>query len=1018
MVNAHVKRHAIWREKTFRFRLGSFRLGRNFSLRRFSITEAAFLLLMAYLASKGLGFIRQAFFNSLFGTSPAATAYYAAFRLPDTIFNLIAGGALTHAFIPVLLSYEKERGKMEVWRLSSLVFNVLLLSLVVSIFVGEIFAPAFVNTILVPGLPPQQRALTTTLTRIMLLQPLILGLGTILTAMLHSKRQFFPSALAIVIYDVGPIGGLLVARFFPGVGIYGPAFGLLATALCQVAIQIPPLAKQGVRYTFTWNLKNPGLREVMRLLGPNVLNVIVASTGAIVITYFASYLRDKTSIAVMHNAYLLFALPLTLVGQTIGNALLPQLTVQATYKRYARMGWTILKIGGAAALLSVAAALLLAFFGKPAIHILFQYGAFSAHATALTSLALLGYAIGLPGQTITVLLALCFYAMKDVRTPLFANLFGLGVQIGFSFLLLRVFKGNTTILALPLAASISGTAQGLLLGLLLYVRLRAKVKTDRGMQRLRARRSYVPVLQQTTGKKQQVAVAHTMPTPYQPPLGIHTTPAFYQPPIAAHNTLMPYQTPVVTQPLPRIRVHQAEPPHASIIASQTTQPLVIPVLTEEAQPTPPAIKQRSVADYQKAVLLEPGNLRALVQWHIALMTNPGTERATCLEVLTRICRQVITEEPQAQEMVICEYNQAAVAHPDNADVYFSLGHIHQQVGTYVKAIAAFKLAMSESAIEVMARFSAAQCLLMQDKAEAAVQQLEQAMQSLRLNPTVSIDPSTWAARPRAEGEEHLAPEAEIAALLAQAYKRIERQEDTPAVLHQVKQFISYTDTLPTTLTDIAVPLRNGTNATQANALNVLHEVARQIPQDVQPHDEAVNRYLNSGLLNQAIAELRDLAIVYLHNNQSELAGTTLWRIGTIHAEVGDIEEALLFLHHASEFIPNDLNLLQELVRLSYQLGRTKEATRYQFEIAQQYLARYQIIESIATLQQLLVIDRDNYEAYHLLGQTYQSIGEYDQAILVYEKLALLEPESSITQEQLAILLKLSSSAELISPVGS
>jgi len=959
---------------------------------------------MAYIASKGLGVIRQAFFNSLFGTGPAATAYYAAFRLPDTIFNLIAGGALTHAFIPVLLSYEKDRGKMEVWRLSSLVFNVLLLSLVVSIFVGEIFAPAFVNTILVPGLPPQQKALTTTLTRIMLLQPLILGLGTILTAILHSKRQFFPSAFAIVIYDLGPIGGLLVARFIPGVGIYGPAFGLLATALCQVAIQIPPLAKQGVRYTFTWNLKNPGLREVMRLLGPNVLNVIVASTGAIVITYFASYLRDKTSIAVMHNAYMLFALPLTLVGQTIGNALLPQLTVQATYKRYARMSWTILKIVGAATLLSVVGALLLTVFGKPAIHILFQYGAFSAHATALTSLALIGYAIGLPGQTITVLLALCFYAMKDVRTPLFANLFGLAVQIGFSFLLLRVFKGNNTILALPLAASISGTAQGLLLGLFLYIRLRAKAKTDRGMQRLRARRNYVPALQQT-GNNQQIAVAHTTLAPYQPP-------------IVTYNTSASYQTPVVTQPIQLIRVHQAEPPYASVTASQTTQPIVVPVSKEEAQPTPPPIKQRSVRDYQRAVLLEPGNLVALVQWHIAMMTNPGTERATCLEVLTRICRQLRAEEQYAQEMVIREYNQAAVAHPDNADVYFSLGQIHQQAGNYVKAIAAFKLAMSDSAIEVMARFSAAQCLLMQDKAEAAVQLLEQALQSLRLTSIVSIDPSTWAARPRAEGEEHLAPEAEISVLLAQVYRLIGRLEDTQAVLHQVKQFISYSDKLPTTLTEIAVPPRNGTNDTQENALNVLNAVARQIPQDLQPHDEAVNVYINSGLLNQAIAELRDLAIIYLRNNQPELAGTTLWRIGTIHAEVGDIEEALLFLHHASEFTPADLNLLHEMVSLYYQLGRTKEAAHYQLEIAHQYLARHQIIESIATLQQLLAIDRDNYEAYHLLGQTYQSIGEYDQAILVYKKLALLEPESSITQEHLAILLKLSSSAELISPIGS
>ncbi|HYK85936.1 MAG TPA: lipid II flippase MurJ, partial [Ktedonobacteraceae bacterium] len=111
----------------FRFRVRSFLPGGDdFSLRRFSITEAAFLFMLAYLASRGLGVIRQTIFNDLFGTGSAANAYYAAARLPETLFDLIAGGALTHAFIPVFLSYEKDHDRKEAWRLASLVFNVLL----------------------------------------------------------------------------------------------------------------------------------------------------------------------------------------------------------------------------------------------------------------------------------------------------------------------------------------------------------------------------------------------------------------------------------------------------------------------------------------------------------------------------------------------------------------------------------------------------------------------------------------------------------------------------------------------------------------------------------------------------------------------------------------------------------------------------------------------------------------------------------------------------------------------------
>ncbi len=132
--------------KAFSFNLRSFLPGGDdFSLRRFSIIEAAMLLIMGYLASKGLGVVRQTIFNALFGTGMQANAYYAASRLPDTLFDLIAGGALTHAFIPIFLSYEKDRGQREAWRLASLVFNVLLVALTTLVFVSEFVEPAFVS---------------------------------------------------------------------------------------------------------------------------------------------------------------------------------------------------------------------------------------------------------------------------------------------------------------------------------------------------------------------------------------------------------------------------------------------------------------------------------------------------------------------------------------------------------------------------------------------------------------------------------------------------------------------------------------------------------------------------------------------------------------------------------------------------------------------------------------------------------------------------------------------------------
>lgn len=466
----------------FRFRLSSFRLGRGFSLRRFSIAEAALLLMMAYITSRGLGVVRQSLFNAIFGTGPEANAYYAAFRLPDTLFNLIAGGALIQAFVPVFISYEKQHGQAETWRLTSLVFNVMLVTLSALLFAAEFLAPAFVNKLLVPGYSPSEQALTTSLTRIVLVQPLILGMGTIVTAILSSKRQFLLPALSFAIYNVGIIGGLLVTLAIPGIGIYGPTYGVLIAAACQLLVQVPGLLKQKIRYMFVWDLRHPGLHEVFRLLGPGTLSVAILSIGFIVDTAFTSFLPDNASLAALHNAQMLFALPVALLAQAVAQAALPRMSLLAVDGRYERLRHLMIKVVGMAVLMSLPTAIVLGVLGKPAIHLLFQHGAFDRHSSYLTYLALVGYAVGLPGHVAGDLLARSFYSLKDARTPLFTNIFALLIRFGLIVFLLKLLAGSSVLLAIPLAASGALTTEALLLGLLLFLRLRAKVKYEKSVQ--------------------------------------------------------------------------------------------------------------------------------------------------------------------------------------------------------------------------------------------------------------------------------------------------------------------------------------------------------------------------------------------------------------------------------------------------------------------------------------------------------------------------------------------------------
>ncbi|HVU66208.1 MAG TPA: murein biosynthesis integral membrane protein MurJ [Ktedonobacteraceae bacterium] len=480
-----------WLSKAFRFRLRSFLPGQGaLALRRFSITEAALLLMMAFIASRALGVVRQILFNMLFGTGPAANAYYAAAYLPETLFELVAGGALIHAFIPVFLSYEKNHGQREAWRLTSLVFNTLLVVLTLLVLLGELFAPAFVSNWLVPGYPPETRALTTNLTRIMLLQPLLLGLGTVITAALNSKRQFLLPALSFAIYNVGLIAGLGLSFLVREVGIYGPTFGILAAAALQVIVMVPALVKQGARYSFIWQVKHPGLHEVLRLLVPNILAVGIASVTPIVDTAFLSFMPDSASLAATRNANMLMALPLALVAQAVGQAAMPQLAALATAQKYVRLRQTFVKVLLASLALSVLAALLLALLGRPMIRLLFQHGAFDEHSSFVTYIALLGYVLALPGLALTSLLSLTFYAMKNAVLPMIACAASLLAHIGGILLFFALFSGEYQILAVPLGLAADGLASTILLGVLLLLGLRTRVRKDQGMQRLQRLRAY------------------------------------------------------------------------------------------------------------------------------------------------------------------------------------------------------------------------------------------------------------------------------------------------------------------------------------------------------------------------------------------------------------------------------------------------------------------------------------------------------------------------------------------------
>ncbi len=440
--------------------------------REFSIAEASLILMASFFLSAVLGAVRQILFNAQFGAGADASAYYAAIRLPDTLFSLIAGGALSSAMIPVLLSTARQDGARAGWRLTNLVLNMLLAAFSVVVVIGELFAPAFVTHVLAPGFDETTSALTVALTRVMLIQPVILAVGSVATAVLNSRNQFLLTALSVASHNLGLIAGILAAIVDPSLGIYGPTVGVVAGALLQVLILLPGLVGRDFHYQPAWNLRDRHLREVIGLLIPNGLAVGVGYGGFILDTAFASKAPQAAALPALHNAFLLVGLPIALLGQAVGQSAFPRLAAYAASREWASMRRTLLQALAAVVALALPAVLLLLFLGRLAIHILFEHGKFGVANGSLTYQVLAIYAVALPAYVATEVLIRGLIALRDTRTPLLTN----SVQLAGRGAIIAALLGSRGVLAIPIAFAAMASVEVVLLAVVLLGKMRGRVQ--------------------------------------------------------------------------------------------------------------------------------------------------------------------------------------------------------------------------------------------------------------------------------------------------------------------------------------------------------------------------------------------------------------------------------------------------------------------------------------------------------------------------------------------------------------
>jgi len=350
--------------------------------------------------------------------------------------------------------------------------------------VGMLFTPFFIDHVLAPGFDGPTSELATSLTRLMLLQPIILAAGSVATAVLNSKNRFVLGALSLVSHNVTLIAGILVAKSYPQVGIWGPTVGVVAGAVLQGLILAPGLFGEGARPRLVWGPRDVRLREVVRLLVPNGLAVGVGYAGFILDTSFASRADNDAALAAILNAWLLVGLPIALLGQAVGQAAFPRLAAQAAVSDWREMRRTLVRSLGAVVLLAVPALLGLVFLGRQTIRMLFEHGKFDAAAGSLTYDVLTAYAVALPFYVASEVISRGLIALRDTRTPLLTNTAQLAGRAAIVALALDAWGAVAIPIAFAATASIETFVLGAVLALKLRRRLRGANRTASGHSHL------------------------------------------------------------------------------------------------------------------------------------------------------------------------------------------------------------------------------------------------------------------------------------------------------------------------------------------------------------------------------------------------------------------------------------------------------------------------------------------------------------------------------------------------------
>ena len=417
-----------------------------------TLARAGLIVSAAFLVSRVLGWIRLVVIANAVEDPAQLDAFFAAFRIPDLLFQLVAAGALSSALIPVVAGVLASDGDGRAWRVVSTVTNLMLVALLVLGGFVLMFADRLVP-LYTSGFDPATMARTVELTRIMVLSPIFLALGAVATSVLNTRGRFAAAALAPIVYNLAIIGAAILLT--PRLGAIGLAVGVVAGSIGHLLVQLQPLRTIGFRYTPRIEAADPAARTALRLMAPRAVGLGASQITFVVVTALATTV-GLGAVTAFTIAFTLLQIPIGVIGVPLGVVLFPSLSQEAADGDHVEfvglltramrlLAFVMLPVGVLAAILRVETVALL-------------FGGFDPSAIRLTADTFLAFLPGLPAHALIAVLARAFYARQDTLTPVLAAIGAVIVNTTLATLLVGSYGLPGIAVAIAIAAWLEAAA--------------------------------------------------------------------------------------------------------------------------------------------------------------------------------------------------------------------------------------------------------------------------------------------------------------------------------------------------------------------------------------------------------------------------------------------------------------------------------------------------------------------------------------------------------------------------------